>query len=609
MLSLLRLPASAPAGSSAGSTPGVLFSGFAIALGMSVIAGFLSFLREPPSGDFHSEWGALVFFCCAAALVAPALPRRFGVNPLLLLLPAVLAGLLALHTALGMYAYWQRPVFWFGYLLLAVLAFSVGQGLRAAGLVSEVVNRIAWALVITALLNTGIQIVQAVQQIDEFAPFVIRLVKCRPYGNVGQSNQAATLAWLGLSSVLYLYACRRVVSPAALPMIALLLIGAALSGSRMNWLFLPLVAVAVVLLPAWPARDRRTRLMTAAMLAIGLVVATIGLDRVFEALGPGCVAGLDRVANRNETGIVVRLELWRQAIDVWLTSPWIGVGAYGFSPTVYAIESLDVHRPLDIYVHNAVLQILAEFGLIGAGALLAVAGVLVAWLVSARRQLVAPDALLLVLMGVIGVHSMLEFPLWYTYFLMPFCLAAGLLVRHEWWPRAAPQLPRLAVLGVACTMLAASGWLFQDYRKLDRVFWLEEYRRHLSAGPTEEIRALLGGAADDVVLFAERADHFAGLSEPINRDDLQRKISSADRLMRHGTNPAIMGRRIALAILDEDPETARWHLRRMLGFFPADAEQLTEPLRYFVKHRPEEFAALGPILDEELARMPAPRRR
>ncbi len=585
------------------------FSAFAIALGLSVIFGFLTPLREPPSGDFHGEWAALLFFVCSAGFLVPVLPHRFAFDPSLLLVPLVLAALLALHVALGRHEYWQYPLFWLGYLALAVLAILVGQGIRAAGLTADVIQRLAWALVIAGVLNCCIQVIQVLRLESTFAPLVVRMVEqaCRPYGNVGQPNQASTLAWLGLASALYLTGIGRLSSRWAMPIITVLLIGSALSASRMAWLFLGVAVAAVVFLPAWPAKNSRERRLIALMLACGFAVASYGAGLALAGIGPACTSGLERLADRQEGGMLVRLELWRQAIDVWRNSPWIGVGAFNFLPTVYAIESLDVHRPLDTYAHNVVLQLLAEFGIVGAGVLGTAVLIWMRRLYVRRRELHAADTVVLLWLGIIGVHAMLEFPLSYTYFLLIFCLSLGMLLRPEWAQRV-PRLPlRVPMLGLVLCLLACAAVLFNDYRKLDRLFWLEDQRGAFSAAPTPEVRALVAGAAADVQLFRVQADHLLGLSEPINKDDLPRKIADADRLLAQSPQPIVSVRRIALAILADDPETARWHLQRLFGFFPRHADMMAATLRTFVDRRPEEFGMLGPIIDEELARRPAPR--
>ena len=305
--------------------------------------------------------------------------------------------------------------------------------------------------------------------------------------------------------------------------------------------------------------------------------------------------------------MIIRLELWRQAIDVWRSSPWIGVGAFNFLPTVYATESLDVHRPLDTYAHNVALQILAEFGIVGAGVLGAAVLLWMRRLFLCRRELNAADAVVLLWLGIIGVHAMLEFPLSYTHFLLIFCLSLGMILRPE-WAQGAPRLPlRLPMLGLVLCLLACAAVLFGDYRKLDRLFWLEDQRGAFAAAPTAEVRALVTDAAADVEIFRVQADHLLGLSEPINGNDLPRKIADTDRLLAQSPQPIVSIRRIALATLAEDPETARWHLQRLLGFFPRHADMMAATLRTFVDRRPEEFGMLGPIIDEELARRPAPR--
>jgi lysylphosphatidylglycerol synthetase-like protein (DUF2156 family) len=255
-----------------------------------------------------------------------------------------------------------------------------------------------------------------------------------------------------------------------------------------------------------------------------------------------------------------------------------------------------------MYVHNALLQVLAEFGAVGAGLLGVLLLLLALRLVRARRQLTAADSLMLVVIALIGTHSMLEYPLWYVQFLMPFCLAMGLLVRPEWAKRA-PALPlRLPLLAAATGILAAAAILFIDYRSLDRLAWMEIFRQNMAMTPTPEVRARVGEALADVRLFRVKAEFIAALSEPIAADELPRRIAATERLLAANPQPAEVVRRIALAVLDDDPDTARLHLRRLFAFFPRFADGSVRTLRRLVDERPGDFAALGPLLDEELAR-------
>lgn len=587
-----------------------LFGAFAVLLGLALIFGFLNFLREPPSGDFHAEWIALMFFCLAAAALAPLLPPHFEVSWTLLAWPAALLAVFVVQVLLGRYDYLQQALIWPGYLALAVLAMLLGQGIRAAGLVSEVTNRIAWALVISAVLNTCAQLIQAVRLDGALAPFVVPLVEksiCRLYGNIGQANQAATLAWLGIGSALYLNGIGRLSSRLAIPVLVILLIGAALSASRMAWVFLTVLAILIVVLRAWPARDRVSRWLIAAMLLAGFIAANYGAASVLKGVDARCASSVARLTDRSEAGGVIRKELWRQSIDVWQTSPWVGVGAMKFAGTVHRIEKLDEHQPLDMYVHNTALQLLAEFGVIGAGVMAVAVGAWLYMLFVARRRLEATDALLIAILGMLGAHAMLEFPLHYTYFLLLAALCLGMLVRIDVLPATPALRLRVPLIALAVSLISAALLLFQDYRRVDRLFWLEDFRNGFAASPTPEVRALLHQAADDIWIFDAYRDHLLGLSEPLTSDELKRKLADTDRVLAALPQTIVMARRVALSVLDGDLQSARWHTQRMFGFFPGHAEQMAESLRVLVRHRPEEFAPLGPILDEELARRPAPR--
>lgn len=93
----------------------------------------------------------------------------------------------------------------------------------------------------------------------------------------------------------------------------------------------------------------------------------------------------------------------------------------------------------------------------------------------------------------------------------------------------------------------------------------------------------------------------------MTREDLEGKILIVDRAIGRMPNVNIVHLRVLLAILADDPQTARIHLRRMFKFHPNSADAVTERLRARIKAQPDEFSVLDSILDEELARQPPKR--
>jgi O-antigen ligase len=132
-----------------------------------------------------------------------------------------------------------------------------------------------------------------------------------------------------------------------------------------------------------------------------------------------------------------RFAIWRNALRLVAENPWTGVGwgnfnfAWTFSPFP--------DRPVAFFdhTHNLPLQLAVEIGLPATAAVLASLG----WaLWRARRAWNAPlgdidptsvDAAAraaLAMLALLAVHSQLESPLWYAYFLLPAAWALGLFL-------------------------------------------------------------------------------------------------------------------------------------------------------------------------------------
>jgi O-antigen ligase len=111
---------------------------------------------------------------------------------------------------------------------------------------------------------------------------------------------------------------------------------------------------------------------------------------------------------------------------MFIQSPWLGIGAgqirwqsFLLLDTPSAIGAVGLFE----HAHNLFLHLLTEMGV---GAPLLVLAGIVAWLRGFKwRELSLETWWLLGLLSVLGIHSMLEYPLWYTYFLGIVALLLG----------------------------------------------------------------------------------------------------------------------------------------------------------------------------------------
>jgi hypothetical protein len=109
---------------------------------------------------------------------------------------------------------------------------------------------------------------------------------------------------------------------------------------------------------------------------------------------------------------VSRVTVMAAGVDVWKTSPWFGVGGWGFRYLVALYLPADVvEKTLGLAnVHNDPLQFLIEFGLVGAGLMLAIvmtmARPLFEYGISRRPSLVFAVTGVVVVLA----HSLLDLP-------------------------------------------------------------------------------------------------------------------------------------------------------------------------------------------------------
>ena len=164
------------------------------------------------------------------------------------------------------------------------------------------------------------------------------------------------------------------------------------------------------------------------------------------------------------SGTSHRRQIWSAAWHMFEAAPVVGVGCGGFAYQYFVSRTASFQlMPEEIAdnAHNLILQMLVEFGLPGATLLLASA---LAWYaVALRSRAGAQQWWTLTLVSVISLHSLVEYPLWYAYFLGPLAFLVGTVGGPTWRPGAA-RLARTAVIGAAGVMIWLLISVFVDYR-------------------------------------------------------------------------------------------------------------------------------------------------
>ena len=241
------------------------------------------------------------------------------------------------------------------------------------------------------------------------------------------------------------------------------LLGVVLTGSRT-------ALVSLAMLAAWGLLDRQLDRSTRAALAVAPLLAIV----LTTLVRTGTDAGLTAREGTDVTSF--RLDIWSDTLSLIKAQPWTGVGwgQFNFAWTLTPFA----WRPAGLVdnAHDLPLQLAAELGVPAAATIFG----LLLWSIWRPLRRVrglagvsgttARCALMIVL--VIGLHSMLEYPLWYAYLLLPAAWAWGLLLGAGAVPVTAPASASSwrawRAMGLLMGVAAVSAWA--DYRNIVPLF-------------------------------------------------------------------------------------------------------------------------------------------
>ena len=329
----------------------------------------------------------------------------------------------------------------------------------------------------------------------------------RAVGNLRQPNHLSSLLLWSLVALVPLREAGRLATRVALPLGALFVIAIELSGSRTG-------SVGVLLLALWGVVDRRLSRSSRLML-LGAPLLYAGWALALKLLQAGALGAATRLGETDPSSS--RFGIWGNTLALIAQQPWSGVGfgQFNFAWTLTPFPG----RPVAFFdhTHNLALQFAVELGLPLSLLVLALLSLALwqAW----RRSLAVAGAegaalrATFVMALLMALHSQLEYPLWYAYFLLPtaWMWGACLGARPEAdspAPAAAAVSPGLNLAPRLPGLLLAAGALFSlgDYGRVVAIFAPAP-----NAGPLEQ-RIAIGQRS---VFFAHHADYAAATTAAV----------------------------------------------------------------------------------------------
>lgn len=280
-------------------------------------------------------------------------------------------------------------------------------------------------------------------------------------GNVAQANSFASYLWIGIAAASWLFV-RGQLPRWLLVLLLPSFIGLTLmSGSRSVYIY---GAALSIWLLAWSRLEQGKARQRSLLLALSLLPLLALVQGLSSMVAGDVVASAQRIAAQGSYD-PVRLNLWQAAWRIFTDHPLLGAGFDSYSRLFF--ERIAEHpingAGIPEHSHNLVTEVAAEFGIAGLAVLAATIVITVLGVVRRPDQ---PTLLAAAVLIVIGVHALLEYPLWYAHFLAIATIMLSICDTGGHALQAASR-HRLLLLGIALAGAAVLTGLRNDYLRLE----------------------------------------------------------------------------------------------------------------------------------------------
>lgn len=309
----------------------------------------------------------------------------------------------------------------------------------------------SYVLIMTGTATAIIAICQWLT-LDAYIPGMVNMQSAtRPYANFAQPNNMATFLIMSLLSCLYLYETQKLKTWALNLCAVAIVFAIALSQSRTSWV----ACLCILVYGAYQQYKGFIRLKWYCSLAwLALFITFIVLlpfaTHFIAQATDANIAQTQDIAQR-ATGDMSRLAIWDQMLHAILDRPWFG---YGWNQTSVAYTLVSDHFQGPVWIrsaHNFIIDFVLWNGLIIGLPFLAYFGY---WGYQLNKQVNSVESVIGILMvGAVLIHGLLEFPLFYAYFLLPVGFILGLVQSQNTQIKTLTLSPSYMRVGYVASLL------------------------------------------------------------------------------------------------------------------------------------------------------------
>jgi len=466
---------------------------------LTMVLPFFIFKRAAPQFAFYSELTSVV--CVAIFLLfACSGIRRFLIFNRLTGYLTIIASYLIFDIFINNPIYPSLQWLYIVSLLLSSLVTIIISSLCHEQGYKKVLTVVCYGLMIGAMLQDGVVILQTLHQ-QWTMSWIYYIEPGQAYsGNIGQRNLLAHYLSWGLLASAYLVHQKQLSTVAGW---SIVIIQAAILGavnSKTLILYMLAIMMMLVVIKVWQKQISKSAIKMLAftvVLAIFFQAFTLPVISSLQDNLTTNISSIERFTNNPEYNS--RLTEWYKAWLIFLENPWFGSGwgSYGYEGFVMSSEPQFPANPygnsLFSHSHNLILNLLAETGIIGTLVILGGFGYMLKPVFISKWQ--AEIVFISSLLIVTGIHSLVEFPLWYVHYFMVFVVLLAVLVStftvdssRKYFTQSSILKSSIIVISIVCSLLAVQ--LYYYYWRMEQYIYAYDKNKQERIATAQNILAI-----------------------------------------------------------------------------------------------------------------------
>ncbi|WDE16286.1 O-antigen ligase C-terminal domain-containing protein [Acinetobacter schindleri] len=347
-------------------------------------------------------------------------------------------------------------------------------GYNVSRLNSEVKTKILTCFLlpflISSIISVGLQLSQWLLLEGDIWVADLR-ENARPYANVAQPNLLSTLLIIGVLSIFYFYENKFLGKFSAGLSMAFIIFGIALTFSRTAWIF----CVFFIIFYFLKKRCIKDKFNLSNLSFVSWVILFFTylffIPIISEKLG---LLYRGDIYTRVSTG-GERINIWVQLLEIIYNQPILGYGWNQLNIAQMSVEGIDLKYPIFGYSHNFILDILIWNGLfLGSILILTIFYFFVKLVLVVRFK---NDLILLSMVGIIVLHSLLEYPFAYAYFLIPLSFLVSIIYGNYFFSQIKIKKPKIIVSIISVILVSLLFLTAYEYIRINPEFQSMRYEK------------------------------------------------------------------------------------------------------------------------------------